>query len=250
MLRDAVSGDGEVRWPLWKLLFPPPSTCWFCASPAGGRLWSGVWEHVCEGCRRRLARISPPLCTRCGRSLPGPEATLCGDCAGCPWHLDQNRSVVRYNDFAREIVSLFKYRGRERLAHPLGRMMFDSIVGHDPPPDLITYVPLHPSRLKERGFNQAELLARVISSRLNRPLVPLLKRIRPTGPQSLKSRRERLVSLRGAFALADRASVGKIAGTRVLIVDDVYTTGSTLEECARILKEGGVKRVVSVTFAR
>lgn len=236
---------------MWECLFPPPSTCWFCSSPAGGRSWSGVWERVCAGCRRRLIRISPPLCPRCGRSLSGPASAPCRDCEERSGFLDQNRSVVRYNDFARGIIALFKYRGRERLAHPLGRMMAETAVGHSPPPDWITYVPLHPSRLRERGFNQAELLARVVSNRLNRPLIPLLKRVRFTEPQSLRSRRERLIALRGAFALADRESVhGKIADTCVLIIDDVYTTGSTLEECARILKQAKVKRVVSVTFAR
>ncbi|PRX38596.1 ComF family protein [Planifilum fimeticola] len=236
---------------MWEHLFPPPTTCWFCSSPAGGHPWSGVWGRLCAVCRRRLVRISPPLCRRCGKPLAGQGTVLCGDCKGRVGHLDQNRSVVRYNEFAREIVALFKYRGRERLARPLGRMMAESAAGHDPLPDWITFVPLHPSRLKERGFNQAELLARIVSARLNRPLIPLLKRVRPTEPQSLRNRRERLVALRGAFALAeDREVRTKIAGTRVLIVDDVYTTGSTLEECARILKEGEVKRVVSVTFAR
>jgi competence protein ComFC len=237
---------------LWEHLFPPPSTCWFCSSPVGGHPWSGVWERVCMGCRRRLIRISPPFCPRCGRSLSGCSTAPCRDCEGrSNGYLDQNRSVVRYNDFAREIIGLFKYRGRERLAHPLGRMMAELAVDHDPPPDWITYVPLYPSRLKERGFNQAELLARVVSAKLNRPLISLLKRVRSTPPQSRRGRRERLVALRGAFALAEREAIGgRIAGSTVLIVDDVYTTGSTLEECARVLKEGQVKRVVSVTFAR
>ncbi len=236
---------------MWEHLFPPPPTCWFCSSPAGGRFGSGVWERVCAGCRRRLVRIVPPLCRRCGKSLSGQGPALCGDCEGRSGHLDQNRSVVRYNDFAREIVALFKYRGRERLARPLGRMMAEEACKMVPLPDWVTFVPLHPSRLKDRGFNQAELLARIVSAHLNRPLVPLLKRIRPTEPQSQKSRRERLVALRGAFApAADRKVLGKMAGVRVLIVDDVYTTGSTLEECARILKEERVKSVVSVTFAR
>lgn len=236
---------------MWEYLFPAPATCWFCSSPAGGHPWSRVWERLCTGCRRRLVRISPPMCPRCGRPLPEPGTAPCRDCKGRTGHLDRNRSVVRYNDFARGIVALFKYRGRERLALPLGRMMAEAAVDHRPAPDWITYVPLHPSRQKERGFNQAELLARVVANRLNRPLIPLLRRVRPTESQSQRSRRERLVALRGAFAFAGRESIRKsIAGSCVLIVDDVYTTGSTLEECARLLKQEQVKRVVSVTFAR
>src|SRR5690606_41248444 len=117
--------------------------------------------------RRELTRPAPGA-TRAGllpanRPAPTEVYTLSLHDA-LPIYLDQNRSVVRYNDFAREIVALFKYRGRERLARPLGRMMAEEACKMVPLPDWVTIVPLHPSRLKDRGFNQSELLARIVSA--------------------------------------------------------------------------------------
>lgn len=241
----------------WKLLFSSPPTCWFCLSPVGGHRWSSVWERVCSVCSKRLSPIHNPFCERCGRSLAGGEqpeeapskyGRCCSDCL-TPLYpaLTANRSVVSYTEWARELISLYKYRGREQLALPLGKMMAKVVLEQYPRPTVITFVPLHRERLLERGFNQAELLARVIAGDLHLPCKKLLMRKVATSPQSQRTRQERLFSMRGVFS---RIPSGSADCERLLIVDDVYTTGATLGECATLLQAAGAQQVFAVTFAR
>ncbi|GGA45453.1 hypothetical protein GCM10007416_18230 [Kroppenstedtia guangzhouensis] len=158
-------------------------------------------------------------------------------------------AVLRYTAYPKELMRLFKYRGREVLAEPLGEMMAEVLFEAGIRPEVVTYVPLHPDRMRQRGFNQSELLARQVARRLNLPLRSALQRIRPTLPQSRRSRWERMGALSGAFRLNPR-SVGAVVDKRWLVVDDVYTTGSTLVECAKTLKRAGAKQVCSLTWAR
>ena len=113
--------------------------------------------------------------------------------------------------------------------------------------DLVVAVPLHPARLRHRGFDQAELLARILALRISLPLCPALKRIRYTTTQTAFDRAERIANLRGAFHLRKKISV---RGLRVLLVDDILTTGSTLSECARVLREAGAQSIYALTAAR
>jgi competence protein ComFC len=115
---------------------------------------------------------------------------------------------------------------------------------------LVTFVPMHQERLKERGFNQAELLAVQVGKRLGIPVVPILERVRPTPSQSKRGRSERLLALRNVFQITKEENEARIKNIKILIVDDVYTTGTTLRECAKSLRQAGVAHVCSVTFAR
>jgi ComF family protein len=152
-----------------------------------------------------------------------------------------------YEGVMREAVHLFKYRRRTAL----GRRLMDRLASSLPalpPSDGVLPVPLHPSRLREREFNPALLLARILAGREGVPLFPdLLIRTRPTPPQMALHRRERRKNVRHAFAVNANADV---SGLRWLLVDDVLTTGATVNECARILKRNGAAEVTVVTLAR
>lgn len=235
---------------LWMWFFGPDLTCLYCSSPIQTReyLFHDVRNRLCQSCRDRLPFIPPPVCRFCGRS---EESTSCTDCIPRLNHaLEANRSVLRYTSLARDWIALFKYQGREELGKLMGFLMAEVMIREGWEYDWVTCVPLHSSRLKERGFNQSYLLAKEVSYWLRVPFLSCLERIRLTSSQSRLSRRERLHALSGAFRIPPSCSRIHLEGKRFLLVDDVYTTGATVSECAGILKESGAKKIVSLTFAR
>jgi ComF family protein len=156
----------------------------------------------------------------------------------------RSRGVVRF------IVLQFKYNRQLQLRHPIAEWLEEAMNDPRLRPrhfDLVIPVPLHPARLRERGFNQAELLAKILAQKINIPLGCALERIRYTTTQTAFDRVERMENLRGAFRL--RKKIG-VRGLHVLLVDDILTTGSTLSECARVLREAGARSVYAVTAAR
>lgn len=162
-----------------------------------------------------------------------------------------NRSPVAYTEPVKVWMRFFKYRGKESLAVPMGQWMADTARAHYAKENLslITYVPLHRERLLQRGFNQAEKLAGEVGRRLGLPVRSLLERCRATANQSKRTRKERLLALKGSIILAEGA-IKQVNNRVILIVDDVYTTGTTIRECAKPLRQAGVKKVCSLTFAR
>ncbi|WP_212773458.1 ComF family protein [Polycladomyces abyssicola] len=228
--------------------FPLPRGCPFCDTPVRSLPWAPVWKRICPHCCDGFSPIAPPYCRRCGRA--GREG-ICPDCRSHPYpELIQNCSAVSYTPHTREVIRLYKYLGRERFARPMGEMMVSVAACRVRKPDVISYVPLHPSRLVERGFNQSEQLARFIGKKWGVPVVSLLVRSSPTRPQSQRSRAERLQSMEGVFELHPSIPVGKLVAVNILLVDDVYTTGATLGACARVLVQAGCNSVRSLTFAR
>ncbi|WP_093227262.1 ComF family protein [Thermoflavimicrobium dichotomicum] len=234
-------------------LFPLPKPCCFCTTPVRSFAFSSVWKQMCLSCQEQFFPINGPVCQVCGRPMTEEDLSVCIDCR----QLDSstwvtNRSVVLYKGQAKKVIQWFKYQGLERLAIPLGLWMAESCYHYyrRVPLSLITFVPLHPNRLHERGFNQAELLAQVISQRLGLPVKEILVRERETFSQSHRSRKERLQALQHVFKVSNRIDPGWLRQQHILIVDDVYTTGSTLRECARPLRQANVRQIFSVTFAR
>lgn len=144
---------------------------------------------------------------------------------------------------------MLKYRGKEEWAKPMGEMMAERLLDTGWKAKGITFVPVHPDRLHERGFNQAERLAQVVADASALPILPLLERTRPSAPQSQQGRLQRLAAIKGAFRLSPAVDSKAISGSWIL-VDDVYTTGATLVECAYTLAVGGAHRIRSLTFAR
>jgi competence protein ComFC len=204
-----------------------------------------------------VTRLTPPVCHRCGLPLASwrtrPEDALCPRCRRQRASaLDCARAAGPYEGALRDILHAFKYGTRSSLARPLAALLhaqpeaaalFEGI-------DAIVPVPLHPSRQRARGFNQAEALARALN--LNAPVIRALRRVRPTRPQTELPAAQRHRNVRDAFSLGRSffASSHLRTGTCVLLVDDVSTTGATLEACARVLKGAGVREVRGVTVGR
>jgi len=226
-------------------LFYPP-LCAVCAVPVGHE------DYLCESCSEKAPRIKPPFCATCSEPFPGSitESFSCANCAHRVLHFTAAVAAYRSRGIVRKIIHDFKYGKQLHLRHVIGDWLAATL---DDPRlqgrriDLVIPVPLHPTRKRERGFNQAELLADSLSARANLPLRNVLERIRYTTTQTAFDRSERMENLHNAFRLRKNADV---RGLRVLLIDDVLTTGSTLSECARVLKAGGAISVHAATAAR
>lgn len=224
-----------------------PPVCHICHSfiPNASTL------HICPICRDRLPLVLSPLCTVCGIPFIGTGGDhRCGACLTNPPHFDSARAHFLYEGAIRDLIHSFKYNQKTHLRSPLALLTLEGVGGFlaDHQPHLIVPVPLHRSRLRQRGFNQAVLLGRVLSRRLSIPmLTDALTRTRPTEPQIQLSAAERRLNVKGAFTVTKPDSV---AGKRILLLDDVMTTGSTMDECARELKKAGADMVTAVTIAR
>ena len=230
------------------VLFIYPSTCAGCSTPLDSER-SGPF---CSACMENIDLVSQPYCPVCGIPYSSENTTghLCGDCLGGVHLFDRARATGFYRGPLREIIHRFKYGGQTFLARPLAKILAAS--GKELTRlhniDLIVPVPLHFKRLRQRGFNQATLLARHLGSALKISVdYASLKRSRWTEPQTGLTRRQRAVNLKNAF---DLIRPEKIEAKSILLVDDVFTTGETVNQCARVLKKGGAVEVVVLTVAR
>lgn len=239
-----------------------------------GRLLS-FQGTACLSCRQAQGDSGNPLglCAACYASIPWiteVRCSICGRYEECPdcgrrrqRHYICSRSAVRYDPVMKEMLARYKYRGDEALAKLLGGMMIHAYSlllksGQLPDgrADGITFVPVNPERLEDRGFNQAEQLANELGKRTGIPVFPMLVRTRNTPKQSFKTRGERLLDLKGAFAATKSgiemaASLGSSGRpVRLLLVDDVYTTGSTLNQCASSIMASLEVQVYGLTWAR
>ncbi len=203
---------------------------------------------VCEDCVRGLKRIEKPFCLRCGDPFPEHwRVQICPDCRTRRRPITRIRSVFAYEGLVRQMIRDAKYGRKARPLRYFGEELFlFSQAELTAPIDAIVPVPLHRMREWERTFNQAELLSREVSRLKGLPLWQPLRKIRPTPPQSLLSGAARRANLTGSFRYTGNVSTPK----SVLLVDDVVTTGATLEECARVLRSAGVRRVYALTVAR
>jgi len=224
----------DIRGQLLDLILPP--RCVGCRR---------VGEWLCSRCLDQAPFIEPPFCARCGDMVVGEG--LCARCRTSPLQIERIRSVVYFEGMFRETIHWLKYRGRTALAEPLGSLMATYWMQHPMPADALVPVPLHAARLRERGYNQAGLLAREMA-RWTGLVVDerTLIRWRATAPQVELNAGQRRENVCGAF----RCSDGSLDGKQVLLIDDVCTTGATLEACAVALYEGGARGVQALTLAR
>lgn len=208
---------------------------------------------LCGPCRESLAPLTQPFCTTCGEEFKSRIGSnhLCGACAADPPPFDRARSVFFYEEALAFAIQNMKYRGRMELGRPLGLALADAFLRFlaDAPPYLAVPVPLHRARLRKRGFNQVLLLVADWAKFSGfPPLVPdALKRLRPTPAQATLDRAHRAANVRKAFAV-NRPEL--VEGKNILLLDDVYTTGATSRECAKVLKKAGAARVDVLTLAR
>lgn len=239
-----LSGIASLGRGLAGLLFP--SRCVGCGARGG---------LLCQPCVDKAPRVMPPICLKCGRPLvhEGPRSSLpgrrlCGSCEEIPLRMEGVRSAYLLTGVMRRAVHDFKYRGVFSLAPVLGHLLAEHIRENPTAADVVVPVPLHKRRLKERGYDQAALLAECLAREASLVLrEDWLVRVRPTVPQvRTTSAEERRKNVVGAFVAGKR-----VEGVRsVLLIDDVCTTGATLEACALALKEAGVERVRGLTLAR
>jgi ComF family protein len=228
------------------LIFPP--LCHACKVfiPEAGAV------QICKDCLAGSPPIETPHCTVCGIPFltAGGCDHVCGGCIRQQPHFTAARAAVQFEGPVRELVHRFKYGKLVQHCRPLGLLMADRL--REPAvaaeADLVIPVPLHIRRLRERGFNQAVLLAEIVAKQWRLPLSrDNLRRTRWTEPQISLSAAERQENVRGAFAVHDEAGV---RNRRIILVDDVYTTGSTVDECARTLGKSGAGAVFVMTVAR
>ena len=217
--------------------------------PDAGR---ALADYFCPACSGQWSAVTSPLCSRCGmvfKSRVGPDH-FCGRCLEHPGAFTRARAAGVYDGTLRIAVQALKFKGHTHLANPLGRLLFATYRRYWPVGDidLIAPVPLHRRRFRRRGFNQAFLLVKAWPLSDETVIVrDLLTRNRPTPPQTGLDRRQRRSNIKNAFCVS---RPGESAGKRVLLVDDVLTTGATAEACAAILLKDGAKRVDVLTLAR
>ncbi len=205
-------------------------------------------ERICRKCVDRLVPLVQPWCMRCGKKLMSEEE-YCEDCKRISHNFDRGRALYEYESVALSIYRM-KYGGRQEYAEYFGRAMakylgpFIRMVG----PQALIPVPLHPARMRKRGYNQSALLAKTVGKELDIPVAEnLISRVRNTQPLKRQNPIERQNNLKKAFIINQNDVKLKLNTT--IIVDDIYTTGSTVDEITTVLKAGGVKRVYVVTLA-
>jgi ComF family protein len=220
-------------------------TCAACSQP----LSAPTRGPICAGCWNAIVPITPPVCDVCGDPLPSWRAlradSRCARCRDRELHISRGRAIGAYDGALRAIIHALKYDGRRSIAKPLA----SHLAAHGPDvlngADVVVPVPLHRSRKRARGFNQAAEIARYLPIRT----VHALRRVRATPSQTDLPAESRHENVRGAFALGRGAAVA-IVDRVVVLVDDVSTTGATLESCARVLRHGGAREVRALTVAR
>ena len=206
----------------------------------GSRSHAGL---LCPACAAGLPRLPAACCPSC--ALPTPGGAVCGACLRHPPALTRVRAVYRYAFPVDGLIQRLKYAGQEVIAAHLARAMA-AAVAMPAWPDLILPMPLHPRRLRERGFNQAALLAGHLAGLLDVELAPTAcRRVRDTPPQVDLPVDQRHRNIRGAFEC-----VADLSGRRVVLVDDVMTTGASLDELARVVQRAGAAEVSAWVVAR
>ncbi len=220
---------------------------------------------LCQSCLHEFTPVSTPFCTTCGRPFESQsgENHQCGNCIQNKPVCHRIRAAGIYNGALKSIIHALKYKNNVHLARPLGNLLFSSFMTYYDTNriDTVIPVPLHISRLKKRGFNQAVMLIRQWPSLINqcdanrkikiKRFIHIdcknLVRKRKTLSQTGLGKNKRKQNVKGAFAVTDRS---KISGKRILLIDDVYTTGSTCNECAKTLIASGAETVSVLTLAR
>lgn len=247
MIQPAFNIASGLLAGVWYAIWP--ARCPLCYEPLSG----SEADSFCSWCRAKIKRLNGPVCGTCGRDISGvssPAGGVCGFCETQPPAYDLARAYGLYGGALREAISSLKFKGQRSMAPAMARLVVDVYEQRlaDVQIDAVVPVPLHKSRIRERGFNQATDLARPVAKRAGLPLFfDTLVRTRPTEPQYGLTINQRKENMRGAFSVKRPE---RIKGFSILVVDDILTTGTTANECAKVLKRAGAKKVVVLTLTR
>ena len=219
-----------------------PKTCPFC-----DRIIKRE-QDICVECYSKLRYIEEPYCKKCGKQLHKQEVEYCYDCATSIHIYKKGMAVFAYNDMVSKSIYRFKYHNRRYYAKAYGYAMAkrcgEMIKSWQP--DVLIPVPIHSKKMQKRGYNQAELIARELSALINIPIDNrCLRRTRHTKAQKELNRNERKKNLEKAFKISSNVVEYK----KIVLIDDIYTTGSTIDECAKVLMEAGVKEVFFISLS-
>ena len=224
----------SVKNEIIRMLFPDDIKCIVCGKEIRPNRYG-----LCDDCK---LEINDNFCMRCGRHKIG-IGDYCDECSNLSLHFDEARSAVNYDGNAKALVHRLKYGNAKYLANTLSQYLLDVLLLSDWHADCITFVPIHKSRERKRGYNQAELLAKALAERVDLPCVNLLEKSVKTPNQAKLNRAARLENIKNSFSAVQKPP------EHVILIDDVMTTGSTADECSRVLKRAGAKVVYVLTFA-
>lgn len=223
---------------LLEILFPQNLKCIFCGKEDGG-------FGICDRCMEKLPFIKGPTCKKCGVSISSGD--VCIECKDSKHKFERVYSIFDYSGRVRNSILKIKQNGLKYLANPFSYIMFKYFENIKVPFEVIIPMPIHENRLKERGFNQSELLLKDIEKNYGRVYKNLLVRTKDTPHQTGLGKANRESNLDHAFKVTDKQ---KVKGKIILLVDDIYTTGSTLNECAKTFKRAGASKVFALCLAR
>jgi len=231
-----------IKEAILDILYPQNIACILCQKRASDIDDKGL----CRACADTLPTIAPPVCQKCGR--PVGEDGICIDCAYVRYHFEQAVSVLHYTPEIKRLIHRFKYDGISYLSRIMGWWMaqaFKQRCGWKV--DIIMPVPLHPKRQRQRGFNQSALLARELGRYIGVSVNEgVLIRKKYTTAQAGLNKFQRMQNLQGAFEVRE---IEAVRGKTILLVDDVFTTGSTVDECSKVLMQARAQRVYVLTLA-
>ncbi|NLK21800.1 MAG: ComF family protein [Epulopiscium sp.] len=224
------------------IIYPP--RCIFCKDIIPIQKEKGI----CEECKKNLSFVEGKTCQRCGKPIEKKRDT-CLDCIKYPPEYEKGWAVFVYEGLIRDMMYRFKYGGYKEYARYLGHLMADKIRNEAPNEkfDLIIPIPIHPNRKKSRGYNQGEELAKTISKELNSPMdTSILIRTKETRPQSGLTIIERKNNIKNAFKIKINMDLKQM---KILLVDDIYTTGATINSCAKLLKNKNAGKIYFVSLS-
>lgn len=221
-------------------LFPMDCTCDIC----GEELVADTRYRLCSRCVDELPFADGHRCLSCGVPLKD-ESDYCNRCQYQKYAFVKNRSPLVYDGLAKKAIYTLKFGKKKYIAQTLGALMADEFLKSGMQAEIIVFVPMTDKEEKKRGFNQSELLAQEVGGRLNIPVLPALVKIKDTSAQKELRGKDRATNLEGAFSCA----FGQVKGRKLLLVDDIFTTGATADECAKVLLKAGAREVNVLTCA-
>ena len=223
-----------------RAVYPEDVTCDCC----GEELTANSRYRLCGECLSKLPTTPEHICLVCGTPITD-EADYCNRCQQNEYKFLRNRAPLVYDGIAKDMLYKLKFGGKRYIAKTLGAMMSDEFLKRNMQADIAVFVPMTHDEEKKRGFNQSELLAREVGERLNIPVLPALVKTRDTAAQKQLTRKEREENLKGVFSCV----FDEVKGRKILLIDDVFTTGATANECTAVLLKGGAREVSILTAA-